>query len=80
MGSPEQRAKKLRWMMDLGVYPIMYPIMRQGHTVEDHFMVDELTAKYLSLLDTHSETGRPSLTSGSSEQNEVSSVQAIKEV
>jgi len=47
MGSPEQRAKKLRWMTDLGVYPIMYPIMRHGHTVEDHFLVAELTAKYL---------------------------------
>lgn len=47
MGSPEQRARKLRWMMDLGVYPIMYPIMRHGHTVEDHFLVAELTAKYL---------------------------------
>jgi len=34
-------------MMDLGVYPIMYPIMRHGHTVEDHFLVAELTAKYL---------------------------------
>jgi 5,10-methylenetetrahydromethanopterin reductase len=47
MGSPETRARKLRWMMDAGVYPIMYPIMRHGHTVDDHFLVAELTAKYL---------------------------------
>lgn len=47
MGSPQARAHKLRWMMDLGVYPIMYPIMRHGHTVDDHFLVAELTAKYL---------------------------------
>jgi len=79
MGSPEQRAKKLRWMMDLGVYPIMYPIMRHGHTVEDHFLVAELTAKYLGLLDTRSETGQPSLASGSSERNEVPNIQVTKE-
>jgi len=47
MGSPEIRARKLRWMMDLGVYPIMYPIMRHGHTVDDHFLVAELSASYL---------------------------------
>ena len=46
MGSPEARAKKLQWMMDLGIYPIMYPIMRHGHTVDDHYLVAELTAKY----------------------------------
>ncbi len=49
MGSPEQRAKKLRWMLDRDIYPIMYPIMRPGHTVEDHFLVAELTARYLAL-------------------------------
>ena len=48
MGSPEARAKKLRWMLDLGVYPIMYPIMRHDHIVEDHFLILELTAKYLN--------------------------------
>ena len=47
MGSPEKRAQKLRWMLDLGVYPILYPIMRHGHIVEDHFLVIELAAKYL---------------------------------
>jgi 5,10-methylenetetrahydromethanopterin reductase len=48
MGSPEQRRNKLRWMMDRGVYPIMYPIPRPGHTIDDHFMVIELVARYLN--------------------------------
>jgi alkanesulfonate monooxygenase SsuD/methylene tetrahydromethanopterin reductase-like flavin-dependent oxidoreductase (luciferase family) len=47
MGSPQQRYKKLRWMMERNVYPIMYPIMRPGHTIDDHFLVIELVARYL---------------------------------
>jgi hypothetical protein len=52
MGLPEARIKKTQWMMDLGVYPIMYPIMRHGHTVDDPFLVAELTASYLRRLGT----------------------------
>jgi 5,10-methylenetetrahydromethanopterin reductase len=48
MGSGEQRRKKLRWMLDRNVYPIMYPFPRPGHTIEDHFLVIELVARYLS--------------------------------
>jgi alkanesulfonate monooxygenase SsuD/methylene tetrahydromethanopterin reductase-like flavin-dependent oxidoreductase (luciferase family) len=48
MGSQEQRRKKLRWMMDRNVYPIMYPIPRPGHTIDDHFLVIELVARYLN--------------------------------
>ncbi len=48
MGSREQRRKKLRWMLDRNVYPIMYPIPRPEHTIEDHFLVIELVARYLS--------------------------------
>ena len=53
MGSPEARARKLHWMMDLGVYPIMYPIMRPSHSVDDHFLVAELTARYLGRTRAH---------------------------
>jgi 5,10-methylenetetrahydromethanopterin reductase len=49
MGSQEQRRKKLRWMLDSKVYPIMYPIPRPEHTIDDHFLVIELAARYLSL-------------------------------
>lgn len=48
MGSQEQRRNKLRWMMDRNVYPIMYPIPRPGHTIDDHFLVIELVARYLN--------------------------------
>jgi len=48
MGSQEQRRKKLRWMLDRNVYPIMYPFPRPEHTIEDHFLVIELVARYLS--------------------------------
>ena len=48
MGSQEQRCNKLRWMMDRNVYPIMYPIPRPGHTIDDHFLVIELVARYLN--------------------------------
>jgi 5,10-methylenetetrahydromethanopterin reductase len=48
MGSAEKRLKKLRWMMERNVYPIMYPILRPGHSIDDHFMVIELAAHYLS--------------------------------
>jgi 5,10-methylenetetrahydromethanopterin reductase len=47
MGSREQRRNKLRWMMERKVYPIMYPIPRPEHTIEDHFLVIELVARYL---------------------------------
>jgi alkanesulfonate monooxygenase SsuD/methylene tetrahydromethanopterin reductase-like flavin-dependent oxidoreductase (luciferase family) len=48
MGSGEQRRKKLHWMMDRNVYPIIYPIPRSGHTIGDHFLVIELVARYLN--------------------------------
>lgn len=48
MGSPQQRYQKLRWMLDRNVYPIMYPIPRPGHTIDDHFLVIELVACYLN--------------------------------
>jgi hypothetical protein len=35
-------------MMDRNVYPIMYPIPRPGHTIDDHFLVIELVARYLN--------------------------------
>jgi 5,10-methylenetetrahydromethanopterin reductase len=53
MGSQEQRRKKLRWMLNRNVYPIMYPIPRAGHTIDDHFLVIELVAHYLDAGQAH---------------------------
>jgi len=47
MGSPEMRRRRLRSMMEAGVYPIIYPIPRRGRTIEDHFLIIQLAAQYL---------------------------------
>ncbi len=59
MGSVERRRQKLRWMMERNVYPIMYPIPRPGHTIDDHFLVIELVARYLNAG--QAEPGNPDL-------------------
>jgi 5,10-methylenetetrahydromethanopterin reductase len=48
MGSPEQRRQKLQGMMKRGIYPILYPIWRPGHTVDDYFEIIHLAAHYLT--------------------------------
>jgi len=48
MGSIEQRRKKLQWLMEHDVYPILYPVWRPGHTVEDYFSIIRLAASYLT--------------------------------
>jgi alkanesulfonate monooxygenase SsuD/methylene tetrahydromethanopterin reductase-like flavin-dependent oxidoreductase (luciferase family) len=47
MGSPAQRAAHLGWMLERGVYPILYPVWRPGKTVEDYFEIIRLGAQYL---------------------------------
>lgn len=37
VGSPAQRYKKMRWMLDHDVYPILYPVTRIGRAKEDLF-------------------------------------------
>lgn len=51
MGSASQRRRKLRWMMDLGVYPIIYPVWRPGKAIDDYFSLLRRTANYLHLDD-----------------------------
>jgi alkanesulfonate monooxygenase SsuD/methylene tetrahydromethanopterin reductase-like flavin-dependent oxidoreductase (luciferase family) len=48
MGSAEQRRKHLSWMLDQGVYPILYPVWRPGRAVEDYFEIIRLGAQYLT--------------------------------
>lgn len=48
MGTVEQRRNKLQWLMEHDVYPILYPVWRPGHTVEDYFSIIRLAASYLA--------------------------------
>lgn len=47
VGSPEQRRRKMRWLLDHDVYPILYPICRQGHAKEDSFTTMRSVAQYM---------------------------------
>jgi 5,10-methylenetetrahydromethanopterin reductase len=47
VGSPEQRRKKVRWMLDRDIYPILYPVSRQGHIKEDSFAIMRSVAQYM---------------------------------
>ncbi len=46
-GSGAACQAKLRWMLDAGVYPLVYPIPRRDRLVEDHFAAIRLVASYL---------------------------------
>ena len=43
-GSPETCRRKLDWMLEAGVYPIVYPVPRRDRMVEDHFTTIKLAA------------------------------------
>lgn len=47
-GSREHCRAHLRWLLDEGVYPVIYPLMRRDRTVEDHFNAIRLAASYLA--------------------------------
>lgn len=51
MGSPAQRRDHLRWMMDRDVYPILYPVWRPGHAVEDYFRILRMAAQSIRMSD-----------------------------
>lgn len=46
-GSADQCQKRIRWLLDEGVYPIIYPVPRHDLMVEDHFTTIERVASYL---------------------------------
>jgi alkanesulfonate monooxygenase SsuD/methylene tetrahydromethanopterin reductase-like flavin-dependent oxidoreductase (luciferase family) len=46
-GSREHCREQLRWLLDNGVYPIIYPVPRHDRVVEDHFATIRLVASYL---------------------------------
>jgi 5,10-methylenetetrahydromethanopterin reductase len=47
VGSPEQRRKKMCWMLDHNIYPILYPVCREGHSKEDSFNTLRSVAQYM---------------------------------
>ncbi|GCE15810.1 putative luciferase-like oxidoreductase [Tengunoibacter tsumagoiensis] len=47
VGSPTQRAQKMRWMLDRNIYPILYPVCREGHVKEDCFTTMRYVAQYM---------------------------------
>ena len=40
--------KKLRWMLDAGVYPIIYPLPRHDRMAEDHFATIRLAMSHVA--------------------------------
>lgn len=47
IGSPAERRKRMLWMLDHDVYPILYPVFRPGHAKEDIFSAMRSVAAYL---------------------------------
>ena len=43
---PEQNAKRIQWLFDNGVYPIVYPLPRHARMVEDHHTTIRLAAEW----------------------------------
>jgi 5,10-methylenetetrahydromethanopterin reductase len=61
MGSASQRRNKLRWMLDHNIYPILYPVWRPGHKMEDYYEILHLGASYLSQEYTPAHSDRKAL-------------------
>jgi 5,10-methylenetetrahydromethanopterin reductase len=49
VGSPAQRRKKMLWMIDRNIYPILYPVCREGRVKEDCFDTMQFVAKYMKI-------------------------------
>ena len=45
-GPPADNAKRIQWLFDNGVYPIVYPLPRHARMVEDHHTTLRLTAEW----------------------------------
>jgi len=46
-GSPAHNAAHLRWLLEEGVYPVIYPLPRHDRMLEDHLGVIELAAGWV---------------------------------
>lgn len=47
VGSPEQRRSRMNWMLQHNVYPILYPVCREGKAKEDTFDAMRYVAQYM---------------------------------
>lgn len=47
-GTPEQNAKRLQWLFDNRVFPVVYPLPRHARMVEDHHTTIRLAAGWAS--------------------------------
>src|SRR5262249_21325243 len=60
-GSPETCRRKLGWMLEAGVYPIVYPVPRRDQMGEDHFTTIKPAASYTAESDQGSKGDQPPL-------------------
>jgi 5,10-methylenetetrahydromethanopterin reductase len=45
-GGPAENAARIRWLLDSGVFPVIYPLPRHGRMVEDHHAVIRMAADW----------------------------------
>jgi alkanesulfonate monooxygenase SsuD/methylene tetrahydromethanopterin reductase-like flavin-dependent oxidoreductase (luciferase family) len=45
-GTPEENAGRIQWLLDEGVFPVIYPLPRRGRMVEDHHAVIRMAADW----------------------------------
>ncbi len=58
-GTPHACRKKLRWLLDAGVYPIIYPLFRRDRPLEDHLAALRLAVGYAAESDGGAGSLRP---------------------
>jgi hypothetical protein len=51
VGTAEENAKRMQWLFDNDVYPIVYPLPRRQRMVEDHHSVLEQASLWAQALD-----------------------------
>jgi alkanesulfonate monooxygenase SsuD/methylene tetrahydromethanopterin reductase-like flavin-dependent oxidoreductase (luciferase family) len=51
VGTEVENAKRIEWLFDNGVFPIVYPLPRREHMVEDHHSVLEQASRWTRVLD-----------------------------
>jgi alkanesulfonate monooxygenase SsuD/methylene tetrahydromethanopterin reductase-like flavin-dependent oxidoreductase (luciferase family) len=50
VGTPSENARRMQWLFDNKVYPIVYPLPRRNRMVEDHHRVLEQASRWSQVL------------------------------
>src|SRR5215472_3171179 len=50
VGTPSDNARRMQWLFDNSVYPIVYPLPRRDRMVEDHHSVLERAVSWTKVL------------------------------